>query len=72
MDLATRKYNFIEHLVNVDENLFVKLEALLATQDSSNNISLKQYNIELTHADFRIENGEFYTGEEVLKIANQW
>ena len=60
MDLAIRKYNFIERLIDVDENLFVKLEVLLATKESSNAINLKQYNTELNQADLRIENGVFY------------
>jgi hypothetical protein len=32
MDLATRKYNFIQQLFEVDENLFNKLEEVLETK----------------------------------------
>ncbi len=31
MDLAARKFNFIERLIEVDENLMTKLEAVLKT-----------------------------------------
>ncbi len=72
MDLAIRKYNFIERLVDVDENLFIKLEALLETKENSNSIKLKKYNKELNQADLRIENGDFYSDNEVHKIASQW
>ncbi len=72
MDLAIRKYNFIERLVNIDENLLNKLELILATKESSSTINLKQYNNELDEADIRIERGEFYTDDEVRKIASQW
>ena len=72
MDLATRKYNFIQRLFDVDENLFDKLELILETKKSSKPISLKQYNIELNEANLRIENGDFYSEEEVEKISNLW
>jgi hypothetical protein len=72
MDLATRKYNFIQRLFEVDENLFNKLELVLETKKSSKPISLKQYNVELNQANLRIENGDFYTGEEAEKMASKW
>lgn len=72
MDLAIRKYNFIERLLDVDENLLDKLELLLASKETSKTINLKQYNNELNQADLRIEKGEFYTVEEVRKITSQW
>jgi type VI protein secretion system component Hcp len=72
MDLATRKYNFIQRLFEIDENLFDKLEQFLDSKKSANSISLEQYNIELNQANLRIENGEFYSSEEVDKIAGQW
>ncbi len=72
MDLATRKYNFIQRLFEVDENLLDKLEQVLETKKSVKPISLKQYNLELDQANLRVENGEFYSEIEVDKIANQW
>jgi hypothetical protein len=72
MDLATRKYNFIQRLFDVDEKLLDKLEQLLESKKSTNSIPLEQYNSELDQANLRIENGEFYSSEEVDKIANEW
>lgn len=72
MDLATRKYNFIQRLFEVDENLLSKLELVLETKKSSKPISLKQYNVELNQANLRIENGDFYSREEVEKMISQW
>lgn len=60
MDLATRKYNFIQQLFEVDENLFNKLEEVLETKKGLNSITIKQYNDELNQANLRIENGDFY------------
>lgn len=72
MDLATRKYNFIQQLFEVDENLFNKLEEVLETKKGLNPITLKQYNDELNQANLRIENGDFYSTDEVEKMASQW
>lgn len=72
MDLATRKYNFIQQLFEVDENLFNKLEEVLETKKELNPITLKQYNDELNQANLRIENGDFYATDEVEKMASQW
>lgn len=72
MDLATRKYNFIQQLFEVDENLFNKLEEVLATKKGLNPITLKQYNDELNQANLRIENGDFYSKDEVEKMSSQW
>lgn len=72
MDLATRKYNFIQRLFEVDENILGKLELVLETKKSSKPISSKQYNIELNQANLRIEDGDYYSGEEVEKMASQW
>ena len=72
MDLTTRKYNFIQKLFEVDESVFDKLEQLLNTKKETKAISLEQYNIELDQANLRIENGDFYSSEEVEKMADQW
>ncbi len=72
MDLATRKYNFIQQLFEVDENILDKLEQVLETKKSSKPLSLKQYNHELNQANLRIENGDFYSELEVEKMTNQW
>jgi predicted transcriptional regulator len=35
-------------------------------------ISIKQYNKEIDEAEARVENGEFYTQEEVEKMMEKW
>ncbi|MCF6347013.1 MAG: hypothetical protein L3J20_01775 [Flavobacteriaceae bacterium] len=40
--------------------------------ESSERISIEQYNKEIDEADARIDNGEFYTQEEVEKMAKEW
>lgn len=73
MVLEARKYEFIQKLFDVNENLFDKLEAVLnkGTKESQR-ISLEQYNKEIDEAIEDVENGAFYTQEEARKIANEW
>ena len=72
MNLAARKYNFIQKLFEVDESVFDKLEQLLNEKKETKAISLEQYNVELNEANLRIENGDFYSNEEAEKIASKW
>lgn len=72
MDLATRKYNFIQKLFEVEEDVFEQLEEFLNNNTVTQTISIDQYNIELEQANTRIESGDFITNEEVEKNAAQW
>ena len=72
MDLATRKYNFIQKLFEVEENVFEQLEEFLDNNTETQTISIDQYNIELEQANSRIESGDFITNEEVEKNSAQW
>ena len=72
MDLVARKYSFMQRLFEVDEDLFDKLEQVLETKKGLKQISLKQYNVELNQANERIENGDFYSEDEVEKMASKW
>jgi hypothetical protein len=74
MDLQTRKYEFIQKLFNVNEVLFEQLESVLkkGIKESSERISLEQYNKELDEAEADIESGNYYTMEEARKIASKW
>ena len=72
MDLATRKYNFIQKVFEVNETVFEELEKIISKNDLEESISLKQYNNELNQANLRIEEGDFYTAEEVEKMSSKW
>ena len=74
MDLEARKYEFIQKLFNVNEVLFEQLENVLrkGIKESSERISLEQYNNELDEAESDIDAGNYYTIEEARKIASQW
>lgn len=73
MDLEARKYQFIQKVFTLNENLFEQLEKLLDKQiDNPKRINLEQYNKELEEAEKDIEAGNFFTHEEVLKKVGQW
>lgn len=72
MDLATRKYNFIQKIFEVNESVFEELEKIINETEEAQPISLQQYNQELNQANSRIENGDFYTADEVAKLTSQW
>lgn len=73
MNLKARKYEFIQKLMVVNEPLFEKLEAILNQElDSSKRVSIEQYNIEIKEAVLDIEDGNYYTQEEVREIASKW
>jgi hypothetical protein len=73
MDLETRKYEFIQRVFSLNENLFEKLESLLKKETKEpKRISIEQYNKEIDEAILQVKNGEFYTQEEVEKMAEKW
>jgi predicted transcriptional regulator len=73
MDLATRKHNFIQELIHIDEKLFEKLEKLLKSnkKDWHNELSsdeLKEIENGLNNA----KNEEFISNEEVMNKFSKW
>ncbi len=72
MDLATRKYNFIQKVFEVNETVFEELEKIINETAKNKLIDLQQYDNELNQANLRVENGDFYTSEEVTKMTSTW
>jgi predicted transcriptional regulator len=57
----------------------VEKESLLAVaknyvhlKDESDQLSIEQYNKEIDEAVARVENGEYHTHEEVVKMSKDW
>ena len=74
MDIQTRKLYFIESFLRLqNETVIAKLESLLQSENKNiQNTSLLDYNNDLEQANERIENGSFYTSEEVENLVGQW
>ena len=73
MNLATRKYNFIQELTTIDESLLEKLEIILKTSKKDwytnlNSEEKQQIEIGLKQA----ENDEFISHETVMKRFAKW
>lgn len=67
MDLATRKYNFIQELISIDEKLFEKLEKLLKSnkKDWQTELSSEELN-EIENGLNDAKNEKFISNEEVM------
>ena len=73
MNLATRKYCFIQELTNIDEGLLEKLEIILKTSKKDwfsdlNAEEKEEIEIGLKQA----ENGEFISHETVMNKFAKW
>ena len=73
MDLATRKHNFIQEIIHIDEKLFEKLEKLLKSNkkdwhDELSSDELKEIENGLNNA----KNEEFISNEEVMNKFSKW
>ncbi len=73
MNLSKRKYNIIEKIIALDENGVSVLEDMLKqVGTTSKKPSIADYNKDLNDANKRIDKGDFYTQDEVLKMTEQW
>ena len=72
MDLQLTKLEIIEMLLHTKEEAILDKVKILLEKEQPKRISLEQYNKEIDEAVKDIENGEYYTHEEALKIASQW
>lgn len=71
MDLQARKYQFIQQLFQIESSSVMdKLEKLLKKEELNKRDTIEQYNADLDAGIAEIERGEFYTQEEVRKIAD--
>ncbi len=70
LDLKQRVLNYID---KADDRLLKMIKALVETyNDSTDRISLEQYNKELEASESQIEKGEFYTQDQVRQTIEGW
>ena len=75
MDLQAEKTALIKRLEQINDiSLIRALKHMVdfGLQSSEERISLEQYNRELDQADAEMDQGEFYTQDEVEKLAKKW
>ncbi|MBP2833290.1 hypothetical protein J8281_13935 [Aquimarina sp. U1-2] len=68
------RQSVLDYVKNAD-NRFLRLVQALAESYEEEDLqrdTIEQYNKEIDEANARIDAGEFYTQEEVEKIARQW
>lgn len=73
MTLAARKYNFIQEIANVDENVMGKLELFLKTntQDWFLDLSNEEKN-EIELGLNQANNNEFLSHEQIMSKFSKW
>ena len=73
MNLAARKYNFIQELTTIDESLLEKLEIILKTskKDWFTDLSSEEKN-EIEIGLKQAENDEFISHETVMNRFAKW
>ena len=73
MNLATRKYNFIQELTTIDESLLEKLEIILKTSKKDWFTDLNSdEKLELEIGLKQAENDEFISNETVMNRFSKW
>lgn len=73
MNLATRKYNFIQELTTIDESLLEKLEIILKTSKKDWFTDLdSDEKLELEIGLKQAENDEFISHETVMNRFAKW
>ena len=73
MNLAARKYNFIQELTSVDEQLLEKLEIILKTSKKDWFAELcPEEKLEIEIGLKQAENDEFITHETILNKFAKW
>ena len=69
--IAARKYAIIEKVMHLSEDELIELETSLI-KFPEGPISIEQYNQELEEAEAEMDRGEFYSQDEVEKMAKKW
>jgi predicted transcriptional regulator len=73
MNLAARKYNFIQELTTIDESLLEKLEIILKTSKKDWFIDLtSEEKLEIEIGLKQAENDEFISHETVMNKFAKW
>jgi len=69
--IAARKYAIIEKVMQLNEEELTELESSLI-KFSESPVSVEQYNREIDEAEAEMDRGEFYSQDEVEKMAKKW
>jgi len=68
---AARKYAIIEKVMKLNEEELTELETSLI-KFSESPISIEQYNREMNEAEAEFDRGEFYSQDDLEKMAKKW
>ncbi|RRO17201.1 hypothetical protein [Flavobacteriaceae bacterium 14752] len=76
MEALDLRQSVLEYIKNKADYRFLKLVKAMASSYSEEEVlerdTIEQYNKEIDQAIAEVERGEFYTQEEVEKMAKEW
>lgn len=76
MESIDLRKSVLEYIKNKADHRFLKLVKAMASSYSEEEVlerdTIEQYNKEIDQAIDEVERGEFYTQEEVEKMAKEW
>lgn len=75
MNIQAEKAALVKQLEQIeDQELILAIKHMIAygLNHAEGRISIEQYNQELDEAEAAIDRGEFYTQDEVEKMAKKW
>ena len=76
MEAIDLRQNVLDYISNKADSRFLRLVNALAKtyqeEETTERISIEQYNKEIDESIAQIERGEFHTQEEVEKMAKEW
>lgn len=76
METLDLRQSVLDYIENKADNKFLRLVKAMATTYSEEEVierdTIEQYNKDIDQAIAEVETGEFYTQEEVEKMAKEW
>jgi predicted transcriptional regulator len=76
MEALDLRQSVLEYIKNKADHRFLKLVKAMASsyseEETLESDTIEQYNKEIDQAIAEVERGEFYTQEEVEKMAKEW
>lgn len=69
--MDARKFKIIKKVMHLNEEELIELETALH-KFSESPTSIEQYNWELDEAEAKMDQGEFYSQEDVEKMTKKW
>lgn len=73
MNIELQQLEIVKLLLGINDlQTLSKVKEIIINAEAEGRISIQQYNNELAAAEKRIDNGQFFTQDQVEKEAKEW